>query len=196
MSSTRHPLHGRCLAALAIALLALSGKASAQEQGKPARDSARTSPARRDTVAHAPPAPDTTRSGSRRPEPITLPPVTLVVGPPLPSPWRPYAFRSIGYVGAAGFGLFLTTRKKSSTSEVCTGPPEAQDCVRRTVVTRPSSGVGRALALGAVLAGLGDAFLTSHRAHARAQQARTGLLPPSIEPDGAGARVSLVRWQF
>lgn len=196
MSSTRHPLRGRCLAALAISLLALPGTASAQEHGKPARDSTRSAPARRDTTAAAPAARDSAQNGSRRTEPITLAPVTLVVGPPLPSPWRPYAFRSVGYGGAAGIGLFLTTRKKSSTSEVCTGPPEAQDCVRRTVVTRPSSGIGRALAAGAVLAAVGDAFLTSHRARARAERRRSGLLPPTVEPDGAGARVSLLRWQF
>ncbi len=199
MTSTRVWLQRRCLLALTILLFALPGAAAAQGR-RPARDTARAAPARRDTLEAVQPAPDSGRTAATdssryRLGPVTLPAVTLVIAPPT-NPWRPYLFRSIGYAGAAGFGLLLANHKTSSTSEVCTGPPGKQDCVDRIVVSRPSSGLGLAIVAGAALAGIGDALLTSRRAHDQAERVRTGLVLPSIEPDGAGARIALLSWRF
>jgi len=98
-------------------------------------------------------------------------------------------------VAVAGVGVFLTTRKKTSSSEVCTGPPGQQDCFERTVVTRPTNKLGLGVAAGAALVGVVDAFLTAHRARAaRAEDGsgtHPGFLSPSIEPGDAGARLTL-----
>ncbi len=202
MISARKVVRRPWMAAVALALLAVSNPAAAQNRGQP-RDTAHTAPTRRDTTRARSPAQDTShaapavRDSSRRGrEPITLPPVTLVMGTPPASPWHGYYFRSIAYAGVAGFGLLLTTHKTSRVSEICTGPPTAQDCVDRTVVSHPSAGLGSAMAAAAVLAGVGDAVLTSRRAHARPTSARTGLLWPGIEADGDAVRLSLVRWVF
>ncbi len=201
MISARKVVRRPWLAAVALALLAVSSPAAAQNRGQP-RDTARPA-ARRDTTRARSPARDTShaapavRDSSRRGrEPITLPGVTLVMGTPPPSPWHGFGLRSIGYAGAAAFGLLLTTHEKRHVSEVCTGPPTAQDCVDLTVVSHPSSSIGAAIAAAAVLAGVGDAVLTSRRAHARTASVRTGLLWPSIDADGDRARLSLVRWVF
>ncbi len=127
---------------------------------------------------------------------------TIVVSYAALRPWRSYAVRGIGYALLIGAGSYLTTIKKSSVIELCTGPPGQQDCVDRTTVSRPHAGVGIAVAAGAAFGGLLDAALTWRRAHAlRAQRrehppARTGFGLPAIEPDALGVRVALLRLRF
>lgn len=118
----------------------------------------------------------------------------------LPNPWRPFTVRGVGYVALAGAGIYLATLKKSTTAEVCTGPTGREDCVDRTVISRPSAGLGLGIAAGAALLGTLDALLTSRRAHAaRAEEqrpGRTGLLRPALETDGSSARLALLRLAF
>ena len=144
------------------------------------------------------PLPPDTGSARQIPE---LP--VIKVPPPPGSPWGHYALRTVLYAGAAGAGLFLASRKTVLHDEICTGPAGHQDCVDRTQTLHNSLGKGLGIAGAAATVALIDLALTAHRAHARAStasepppRARTGLQPPTIEPDARGARIALLRLTF
>ncbi len=179
---------GRLLlpALMGLALLAAPVMARAQVPGRPpARDTARAAPAARDT-------PQVRKAGADTvaPQPLTLPSVRLVVGPP-PDPWFGFALRSVVYVGAIGGGLLLTTGHQTDLT---------QDYGSWH---RMKNRAGLAVAAGAFVVGITDALITAH--HIRTHRAatppesaplRTGLLPPAVESDGPVTRIALVRFGF
>ncbi len=102
------------------------------------------------------------------------------------SPWRPYGFRSVGYAGALGAGVFLATKQTTDQSVVCTTTTAGQDCFNRTQTKKPTVGVGLGLAGAAAGIAILDAVLTSHRAHADGGT-RTGAL----DAPAAGVHLAL-----
>jgi hypothetical protein len=125
--------------------------------------------------------------------------------PVVADPWKPFAFRGVGYAVLAAGGLYLATRQASSTSEVCTSTAAGQDCFNRTETKKSSATLGLGLVGAAAIGGIVDGLLTSRRATAARSELRQGdagsgagmhLGRAGVAPDAHGGVAALVELRF